>query len=35
MTDNEMRGWQAWKATCYTVLVIALLVTVAHMVLGR
>ena len=34
MKDNETRAWRDWKMTCYTVLVIALLVTVAHVV-GR
>ncbi len=32
--DNETRAWQVWKATCYTMLVIALLVTVVHVVVG-
>lgn len=32
--DNETRAWQAWKITCGTVLVIALLLTVVHLVMG-
>jgi t-SNARE complex subunit (syntaxin) len=32
--DNETRAWRDWKMTCYTVLVIALLLTVAHVVSG-
>jgi len=34
MKDNETRAWQAWKTTCYTMLAIALLLTVVHVVLG-
>lgn len=34
MGDNETRAWQAWKMTCGTVLVIALLLTVIHLVVG-
>jgi hypothetical protein len=34
MKDNETQAWQAWKITCYTVLVIALLITIAHVVVG-
>ncbi len=34
MGDNETRAWQAWKITCGTVLVIALLLTVVHLVMG-
>lgn len=33
--DNETRAWQVWKATCYTILVIALLVTVVHVVMCK
>ena len=32
--DNEMRAWRAWKITCCTVLVLALLVTAVHIVAG-
>jgi hypothetical protein len=32
--NNETRAWQAWKTTCYTTLVIALLLTVVHVVVG-
>jgi t-SNARE complex subunit (syntaxin) len=32
--NHETRAWRSWKITCYTVMVIALLVTVAHLVLG-
>lgn len=31
--DNETQAWQAWKITWYTVPVIALLATVAHVAL--
>ncbi len=34
MKDNETRAGQTWKTTCYTMLVIALLVTVVHVVVG-
>ncbi len=34
MGDDETRAWQAWKMTCGTVLVIALLLTVVHIVVG-
>lgn len=34
MKDNETRAWRDWKMTCYTVLVVALLVTVVHLVVG-
>lgn len=34
MKDNETQAWQGWKITCYTVLVIALVVTVAHLAFG-
>jgi hypothetical protein len=34
MKDDETRAWRGWKATFYGVLIIALLVTVAHLVLG-
>jgi hypothetical protein len=32
--DDETRAWRDWKTTCYTVLLIALLVTAAHVVVG-
>lgn len=32
--NNETRAWQDLKMTCYTMLVIALLVTVVHVVVG-
>jgi len=32
--NNETRAWQAWKMTCGTVLVIALVLTVMHLVVG-
>lgn len=34
MNDNDTRAWQAWKMTCYTVLIIALAITVVHVVYG-
>ena len=34
MKNHETRAWRNWKITCYTVMVIALLVTVSHLVLG-
>jgi hypothetical protein len=34
MKDSETQSWQAWKITCYTVLVIALLITVVSVVVG-
>jgi hypothetical protein len=33
MKDNETQAWQALKITCYTVLVVALLATIAHVAL--
>lgn len=33
MKDNEAQAWQAWKTTWYTVLIIALLATAAHVAL--
>lgn len=35
VNDDDTRAWQAWKITCGTVLVIALLLTVVHLVMGR
>lgn len=32
--DHETQAWQAWKITCGTVVVIALLLTVVHLVVG-
>jgi hypothetical protein len=32
--NHETRAWQAWKTTYYTVLVIALFITVAHVIVG-
>lgn len=34
MKDDETRAWRAWKITCCAVLVIALVVTVVHAVVG-
>lgn len=34
VNDDDTRAWQAWKITCGTVLVIALLLTVVHLVMG-
>jgi hypothetical protein len=34
VNDNDTRAWQAWKMTCYTVLIIALVITVVHVVFG-
>ena len=34
MKDNETREWQEWKTTFCVVLIVALLVTVAHVVVG-
>jgi len=34
MNDSERRAWQAWKVTCYTVVVIALAATIAHVLFG-
>jgi hypothetical protein len=34
VNDNETQAWQAWKMTLYTVLIIALLITVVHVAMG-
>jgi len=34
VNHNDTRAWQAWKMTCYTVLIIALVITVVHVVFG-
>lgn len=34
MNNNETRAWQAWKTTFCVVLIVALLITVAHAVVG-
>jgi|GEM_PF-3504531 hypothetical protein len=34
MNDNETREWQIWKMTFCVVGIVALLITVAHVVVG-
>lgn len=34
VNDDERRAWQAWKVTYYTVLVIALVAAIAHVLVG-
>lgn len=34
MKDNETREWQVWKITFCVVVIVALFITVAHVVVG-
>lgn len=34
MNDNETRAWKDWKMTFYGVLIVALVATVVHVVVG-
>jgi len=34
MKDNETQAWQVWKITFCVVVIVALLITVAHVVVG-
>lgn len=34
MKDNETQAWQVWKITFGVVVIVALLITVAHVVVG-